>query len=315
MFSRITESRDNPECTPVSPCLGAFDEDVIAGLSRVRDLVRDYQYKIAAVNLSLTDEQPNIRECSFSAYSGPIEELRRLGVATVIASGNEAYLDAVNAPACVAAAVTVAASKRQGIEPDTDYSNISPLVDLLAPGTGILSASIDGYIHGTGTYMAAPHIAGLFALLRTRVPYATVDQIEAAIRNTAREVIDLRTNTKLYFPDGEKALAELQKTAFLNEPARRDELRLANGMPVRYILPADRIIVIPERTVLLDLPTQEIVRRVKESLGFQTQVDTREDGRFVAQNDSGYDLEALQELLLHLGNDTQIFKSRIKVVQ
>jgi hypothetical protein len=67
------------------------------------------------------------------------------------------------------------------------------LVDLLAPG-GDQSFGISGgiyssvprsvYAYQQGTSMAAPHVAGAIAALRSRLPYATIGQIENALKQT-----------------------------------------------------------------------------------------------------------------------------------
>ncbi|MFA4929631.1 MAG: S8 family serine peptidase, partial [Patulibacter sp.] len=60
--------------------------------------------------------------------------------------------------------------------------------DLAAPGTDIRSAqagSGTGAVTLTGTSMAAPHVAGAMAILRQRRPTWTVEELKAAVVNTA----------------------------------------------------------------------------------------------------------------------------------
>jgi len=54
--------------------------------------------------------------------------------------------------------------------------------NVVAPGTSIISSYPNNrYLKMTGTSMAAPHVAGLVALLRQKNPNATVDEIKKAI--------------------------------------------------------------------------------------------------------------------------------------
>ena len=87
-----------------------------------------------------------------------------MGVLFVVAAGNEGQ-DACNGtPAHLAEVITVGATNR------SDYlwshSNYGRCVDILAPGSDILSASFSDTSAGleiSGTSMAAPHVAGVIA--------------------------------------------------------------------------------------------------------------------------------------------------------
>ena len=60
--------------------------------------------------------------------------------------------------------------------------------NVVAPGFEIISSYPGGgYSVSTGTSMAAPHVAGLVALLRQKNPNATVDEIKTAILVSARD--------------------------------------------------------------------------------------------------------------------------------
>jgi hypothetical protein len=54
-------------------------------------------------------------------------------------------------------------------------------VDLAAPGVGILSTLGGGYASRNGTSMAAPHVTGIAALVFSKLPDATVDEVRAAL--------------------------------------------------------------------------------------------------------------------------------------
>jgi hypothetical protein len=86
---------------------------------------------------------------------------------------------------------------------------MSPLVEISAPGSQILSSAADGYYKLDGTSMASPHVAGLFTLLRAQNPGASVAQLEEAILKTGKSVTDPRTGTKTILPDAEQAMLAL----------------------------------------------------------------------------------------------------------
>ncbi|MFM8892692.1 MAG: DVUA0089 family protein, partial [Planctomycetia bacterium] len=65
-------------------------------------------------------------------------------------------------------------------------------VQVCAPGVGIYSTTPnDGYASYSGTSMAAPHVAGLVALLAAANPRATASQIRAAILSSVTAVSGL----------------------------------------------------------------------------------------------------------------------------
>jgi len=145
--------------------------------------------KLAAVNMSLGSGQFT-DFCDKDSRRPIIYQLKLAGVATVISSGNDGFNFAVSSPACISTAISVGATTKG--DAVTSYSNQSEsLVDLLAPGGqgeppgGIASSiPVSTYTFKTGTSMAAPHVAGAFAALRTARPEATVDEIELALKST-----------------------------------------------------------------------------------------------------------------------------------
>jgi hypothetical protein len=175
-----------------SPCVRSWVSDQVAALERVYAL-RD-TYNIAAVNMSLgggkyTDQA----DCDDNNPSrkDAIDNLRAVGIATVISAGNDGYTDGISGPSCISSAISVGATT------DNDYvalfSNISPLVDLLAPGSAITSAVPGGSTAPKqGTSMSAPHVSGAWAVLKQAAPGASVATILSSLQTTATLVDDLR---------------------------------------------------------------------------------------------------------------------------
>ncbi|GAQ66335.1 extracellular basic protease precursor [Streptomyces scabiei] len=122
------------------------------------------------------------------------------GTTVVVAAGNSNANAANYSPASCNNVISVAATNRAGSR--SYYSNFGSIVDIAAPGGetrtvqsgGILStlnagASAPGsesYDYYQGTSMAAPHIAGLAALVKSANSALTPAQIESAIKTNSR---------------------------------------------------------------------------------------------------------------------------------
>nr|CBM43232.1 serine protease [uncultured organism] len=118
------------------------------------------------------------------------------GTVVVVAAGNaNADVSHFNPGNCNNV-ISVAATNRQGAR--ASYSNYGTLIDVSAPGgergtAGVLSTLNSGtqgpgtenYAYYAGTSMAAPHVAGVVALIQSVAP-KTPAEIEAILKSTAR---------------------------------------------------------------------------------------------------------------------------------
>ena len=122
-----------------------------------------------------------------------------MGIATVAAAGNDSATGAMSFPACVSTTVSVGSLNKNGDL--SDFSNISALTSLLAPGEAITSSiPHSAYAAVNGTSMAAASVAGAWALLRQAAPGASVDQILAALQSTGLSVTDTRSGGSVTKP-------------------------------------------------------------------------------------------------------------------
>jgi len=170
-----------------SPCARAWASDEIAGLDYV--FSRRFQFRIAAVNVSIGDGGDNVNQCTGSWFVNAINNLRSAGIATVVAAGNESHPHGLSEAACVPGAVSVGAVNSADSVPS--WSNSSNYLSLLAPGASIRSSVPGGgFAFMGGTSMAAPHVAGAFALMKQAHPNAGVDEIVARMRRTGKPVFD-----------------------------------------------------------------------------------------------------------------------------
>src|SRR5215831_10893219 len=193
VFSQINTFLD---CGGLPPCLGAFTSDILAALERVYDLRTTYDF--ASVNMSLGGGLFGAA-CDDEPYKPFIDNLRAVGIATVVASGNDGATNQLSAPACVSSAVSVGATTKD--DQVASYSNVAPFMSLFAPGDEIISSYPDSqFAIASGTSMAAPHVAGAWAILKQAAPTASVDEILQSLTSTGVMITDPRAGTGTTLP-------------------------------------------------------------------------------------------------------------------
>ena len=152
-------------------------------------------YRPQVINMSLG----GAGQCGYYLQSA-LDFAAEQGVAVVAAAGNEDSPASGATPANCNQVITVGATGREGNR--APYSNYGPEVDVAAPGgdsstggantilstlntgTTVPGSATYGYMQGTS--MAAPHIAGLAALIVAASPNLTPAQVEDIIKQTAR---------------------------------------------------------------------------------------------------------------------------------
>ena len=198
-------SDEDEEEESEGPCLKASVSDGISGLERVLELSDDFDF--AAVNMSLGSDEAFPSECdsSNSASKAAIDNLRAIGIATIASSGNEESSTGIGSPACISSVVSVGSTDDGSSSSDgssettrdevSDFSNSSPELDLLAPGRWITSSYPENYSATvSGTSQAAPHVAGAWAVLKSKAPNASVEQVLSALKSTGVSITDSRNN-------------------------------------------------------------------------------------------------------------------------
>ncbi len=142
---------------------------------------------LTAVNLSLGDGALYTGSCDVDELStyNKVQQLRNVGIATIVAAGNEYRDNGVSAPACLSNVVAVAALNTDvASDVRADYSNIGPQVKVFAPGTLNSSVPCNGSAVMSGTSMATPAVAGAYAALRQ----STVDSTISLLTSTGGAV-------------------------------------------------------------------------------------------------------------------------------
>ncbi|WP_023590201.1 S8 family peptidase [Streptomyces thermolilacinus] len=152
------------------------------------------------INMSLGGASSTCPTVYQNAINGAVSR----GATVVVAAGNSNTNASGFTPANCSNIINVASTSREGNR--SYYSNYGSIVDVSAPGgetrsgttstpqNGIYSTlnsgttvqSLENYQPYQGTSMAAPHIAGLAALLKSAKSTLTPAEIETAIKSNAR---------------------------------------------------------------------------------------------------------------------------------
>lgn len=171
-------------CGSANVCIGAFNSDVLRALEWVRDSAP--HLGISSINMSIGAGRFTTY-CDSDVRKPVIDQLRAMGIPTIIATGNEFYGNAVASPACISSAIRVGATNNLDVV--QTFTNEWALPMLVAPGYLVRSSVPGGgFASLSGTSMAAPHVAGAWAALKSLRPDASVDMMYQLFTSTARSV-------------------------------------------------------------------------------------------------------------------------------
>ena len=199
----------------------AQPSDVIRGLQWIYNRRADYP-GLTAVNVSLAStnyanrsDNCDVRE---SAFKAAIDQLRAVGIATIVAAGNSGWNDGLGTPACISTAISVGAMDDLTLTRMPE-SNMSTALDLFAPGVGIVSSWPTSMattpMIGSGSSQAAPAVAGAWALLRQRFPGISATDALAKLRSTGTTITTVTPSATFSVPtiNVAKALETTRVTA------------------------------------------------------------------------------------------------------
>jgi subtilisin family serine protease len=185
---------------------GAPTKDIVDGLNWV--VGKQNIHNIRVVNMSLGGGAAIGTNCddSYSSVKSVFQTLVNRNVMVVVATGNGGNPDRVAFPACISNATGVGSTwdttLRLG-QPDchgklevgpfdiTCYTDRGRAMDIVAPGSVIVTSKLGGGVSGSGptagghgTSYAAPHVAGVAALVLSADPSIHARDLERVLKNT-----------------------------------------------------------------------------------------------------------------------------------
>jgi subtilisin family serine protease len=218
---------DPMACGSAEPCFKTTDLNYMRALDYVLGL-KNSGWNIAAVNMSFGEKTfSSICDSVYPDIAELINNLRAADVATVVAAGNNGQTQRITAPACISSAISVGSVGDGSFggpnnlfafrDVVTSDSNNAPFLSLLAPGEWIeTSVPNGGFLTDHGTSLAAPHVAGAWAILKQLNPGARVQQILDALRSTGVQVADTRNGSNNIKPriQIDQAMRAMQSCGF-----------------------------------------------------------------------------------------------------
>ena len=158
--------------------------------------------------------------CNADLLASSVNNAIANNISVVVATGNDYNSTYIASPACIQNSTAIGSTTKS--DSISSFSNRNNLTDLFAPGSDINSTIISGGYSGntwSGTSMATPHVAGVFALIRQfkkleTGQILTPQNIEDYLKNTGKQVND-SGNSNLNFSriDVYSAILSIDETA------------------------------------------------------------------------------------------------------
>lgn len=161
-------------------------QDVLEGLEWSIENDMD----IINISLGMDTDSEVLHEMMDRAYNAGIVIVGSAGNSQKDADGNliSTSTYTVNYPAKYDSVIAVAAVNNANVR--GDFSSVGPEVEVAAPGVDVISTYVKsdgtgGYAKANGTSQAAPHVAGMIALLMQEYPSMTNAQLREEVRKYA----------------------------------------------------------------------------------------------------------------------------------
>lgn len=162
-----------------------------------------------------------------------IEYAFQKGVLLIASAGND-HTRRKHYPAAYDEVTAVAATTI--LDNTAHFSNYGEWIELAAPGVQILSTYLYHYNYLSGTSMSAPHVVGLAALIWSRFPWMSRDQVRAHLRLTSDDLGEPGFDFKYGWGriNAEKAV---------ETPAPEHDLIILNWQKPRHVIMGDTAII------------------------------------------------------------------------